>query len=110
MCGGSHNDEIVDWDDDRLLGAVKSELARTMAITTPPVFHSIVRWHRAIPQYELGYLERLSRIESRAARLPGLFLNGNAYRGVALNDCVESANNVAKRVASFLDSSGAVAG
>jgi oxygen-dependent protoporphyrinogen oxidase len=110
MCGGSQNGEIVDWDDERLLAAVQSELARTMAITTPPVFHSIVRWNRAIPQYHLGHLARLERIDARAAALPGLFLGGNAYRGVALNDCVESANDMSKRVAAFLDSAGAVVG
>jgi oxygen-dependent protoporphyrinogen oxidase len=81
-----------------------------MGITTPPIFHSMVRWNRAIPQYHLGHLARLARIESRAAGLPGLFLGGNAYRGVALNDCVESANDMAKRVTAFLDSAGAVVG
>jgi protoporphyrinogen/coproporphyrinogen III oxidase len=104
MCGGSQNGEIVDWDDERLLTAVRSELARTMGIATAPVFHSIVRWNRAIPQCHLGHRARLARIESRTTLLPGLFLGGNAYRGVALNDCVESASDTAKRVASFLDS------
>jgi oxygen-dependent protoporphyrinogen oxidase len=108
MSGGSQNREIVDWDDERLLTAVRSELARTMGITTAPVFHSIVRWNRAIPQYHLGHLARLARIESRAALLPGLFLCGNAYRGVALNDCVETAGEMAKRVAAFLETSEAV--
>jgi oxygen-dependent protoporphyrinogen oxidase len=103
MCGGVQNGEIVDWDDERLLAAVRSELARTMAITTAPAFHSIVRWNRAIPQYQLEHRSRLERIEGRAALLPGLFLGGNAYRGVALNDCVESANDMAKPVAAFLD-------
>jgi len=110
MSGGSQNGEIVDWDDERLLAAVRSELARTMAITAAPVFHSIVRWNRAIPQYHLGHLARLERIESRVVGLPGIFLGGNAYRGVALNDCVDSASDMAKRVASFLDSSGPVSG
>jgi oxygen-dependent protoporphyrinogen oxidase len=110
MCGGSQNGEMLDWDDERLLEAVRAELARTMAITAAPVFHSIVRWQRAIPQYHLGHVQGLARIESRAALLPGLFLGGNAYRGVALNDCLESANDIAKRVASFLDGSGTVTG
>jgi oxygen-dependent protoporphyrinogen oxidase len=108
MSGGFHNGETVDWDNERLLTAVTAELSLTMGIASPPVFHSIVRWNRAIPQYHLGHLPRLARIESRAALLPGLFLGGNAYRGVALNDCVDSANEVARRIAAFLDSSGTV--
>jgi oxygen-dependent protoporphyrinogen oxidase len=63
------------------------------------VFHQIVRWAKAIPQYHLGHLERVAWIEERAARHPGLYLGGNAYRGVALNDCVEQAARLAAIIA-----------
>jgi len=33
-----------------------------------------------------------------AVRHPGLFLAGNAYHGVALNDCTEQAALLAQRV------------
>jgi protoporphyrinogen/coproporphyrinogen III oxidase len=102
MCGGWNRPEIVDWDDDRLLTAVRGELRQAMGVTAAPVFHQIVRWTKAIPQYHLGHLERVARIEERAARHPGLFLGGNAYRGVALNDCVEQAGIVADRMAGFV--------
>ncbi len=99
MCGGWHRAEMVDWDDDRLLAAVRNEFQETMGITAVPVLHKIVRWDRAIPQYEMGHLERVAWIEERAARYPGLYLGGNCYRGVALNDCVEQADLLACRVA-----------
>src|SRR5260370_14757374 len=102
MCGGWNRPDVVSWDDERLLGAVRAELQRTMRITAEPVFHSIVRWDRAIPQYRLGHLELVARIEDRAGRYPGLFLTGNAYHGVSLNDCTEQAEKLAGRVASFL--------
>jgi oxygen-dependent protoporphyrinogen oxidase len=99
LCGGWNRPEIVDWDDDRLLTAVRAELRLAMGIHAAPVFHEIVRWNRAIPQYHLGHLERVAWIEERAARHSGLFLGGNAYRGVALNDCVEQAGALAERLA-----------
>lgn len=102
MCGGWNRPEIVDWDDDRLLRAVQAEIACTMGIQAAPVFHHIVHWPRAIPQYHLGHLERIAWIENRLARHPGLILTGNAYRGVALNDCVEQAGLVAERIAQYL--------
>ncbi len=102
MCGGWRRGEIVDWPDDRLLRAVRDELARTIGVRTPPVFHHIVRWSRAIPQYLVGHLERITWIEQRLARHPGLFVVGNAYRGVAINDCVEQAGILAERVAASL--------
>src|SRR5260370_36983887 len=57
MCGGWNRAEIVDWDDARLLGAVRSEFAQTMNIHAEPIFHQIVRWDWAIPQYHLCHLE-----------------------------------------------------
>jgi oxygen-dependent protoporphyrinogen oxidase len=102
MCGGWNRGEIVDWPDDRLLRSVRDELAQTIGVRTPPVFHQIVRWQRAIPQYFLGHLERIAWIEQRLASHPGLFVGGNAYRGVAMNDCVEQAGFLAERVTAFL--------
>ena len=92
----------MDWDDDRLLMAVRGELRQSMGVAAAPIFHQVVRWEKAIPQYHLGHLERVTWIEERAARHPGLFLGGNAYRGVALNDCVEQAAIAAERMAGFV--------
>jgi oxygen-dependent protoporphyrinogen oxidase len=102
MCGGWSRAEMADWDDARLLRAVDAELRHFMGIRGNPLFHRVVRWHKAIPQYTLGHLERVAQIEQRAASYPGLFLTGNAYRGVALNDCVERGGLVARQVAQFL--------
>jgi oxygen-dependent protoporphyrinogen oxidase len=102
MCGGWNRPEILDWVDERLLAAVRGELWRSMRIKAAPVFHHLVRWRRAIPQYHLGHLERVAWIEERLARHAGLFVGGNAYRGVALNDCVEQAGLLAEQVARYL--------
>jgi oxygen-dependent protoporphyrinogen oxidase len=110
MCGGWNRPDVVGWDDERLLAAVRVELRQTMGVTAPPVFHLIIRWERAIPQYRLGHLERLSRIQARAARHPGLFLMGNAYHGVALNDCTEQGVGAAERVRAYLGRPAAAGG
>jgi oxygen-dependent protoporphyrinogen oxidase len=102
MCGGWHRPEVVGWDDERLLASVRAELRLAMGIEAPPRFHTIIRWDRAIPQYHLGHLERVAWIENQVRRYPGLFLAGNAYHGVALNDCTEQAVAVAARVREYL--------
>jgi oxygen-dependent protoporphyrinogen oxidase len=101
MCGGWNRADMLDWPDDRLLAAVRDELRAAMDISAAPVFHSIIRWDRAIPQYHLGHLEKVAAIEQRAAAHPGLFLTGNAYHGVAMNDCTEQAELLAARIALF---------
>jgi oxygen-dependent protoporphyrinogen oxidase len=102
MCGGWHRGEMVDWPDEKLLDAVRAELAQTVGVRTPPVFHHIVRWQRAIPQYLIGHLERVEWINRRLADHPGLFVSGNAYRGVAINDCVEQGQLLAGKVIDWL--------
>jgi oxygen-dependent protoporphyrinogen oxidase len=102
MCGGWNRPEVVGWDDERLVDAVRSDLRRALGIAAAPVFQHIIRWDRAIPQYHLGHLERVAWIEARVARHPGLFLGGNAYHGVALNDCTEQAELLAARVGGYL--------
>jgi len=102
LCGGWHRGEMVDWDDGQLVAAVRAELRLAQGVTAEPAFVHIVRWHRAIPQYFVGHPERVARIEERATRYPGLFLAGNAYHGVSLNDCTERATIVAGRVVEYL--------
>jgi protoporphyrinogen oxidase len=44
----------------------------------------------------------LERLEARLAEIPGLYLNSNAYRGIALNDCVLQSRLTAERIAEEL--------
>ncbi|HME89819.1 MAG TPA: protoporphyrinogen oxidase, partial [Myxococcaceae bacterium] len=58
-----------------------------------------VRWRRAIPQYNVGHLARVRRIDESGSRIPGLFLTGNSYRGVGINDCIRNAVGLADQLA-----------
>jgi protoporphyrinogen/coproporphyrinogen III oxidase len=102
IAGGWHRGDIAGWSDERLLEAVRSEFRITMGITAAPVFHHIARWEKAIPQYHLGHFERVAKIEAMVAAHPGLFLTGNAYHGVAMNDCTQEAVRMAERVSRFI--------
>ncbi len=104
LCGGVHRAEQVDWPDDQLAKVVHEEIKLAMGVTGEPVFRKIVRWPAAIPQYVIGHLDRVARIDTLAAQHPGLFLAGNAFRGVAMADCVEQGGLVAAKIADFLRS------
>lgn len=100
MAGGWHRPDVAAWDDDRLLQAVRVELRLAMGVEAAPIFHHVIRWQRAIPQYLVAHQEHVAWIQQRGKRYPGLFLAGNAYHGVAMNDCTEQAELLAKRIAS----------
>jgi oxygen-dependent protoporphyrinogen oxidase len=81
---------------------VQTDLERTMGLRLMPEFVHIVRHWRGIPQYTIGHQARLDRIEIALSSRPGLFLAGNAYRGVSINACIEDAPRIARRVADHL--------
>jgi oxygen-dependent protoporphyrinogen oxidase len=102
LCGGVHRAEMVDWDDATIAKAVHEEIKLAMGVRGEPVFRRVVRWPRAIPQYVVGHLDRLARIEALVKAHPGLYLGGNAYRGVAMGDCVEQGEILAMQVVGYL--------
>ncbi len=83
MLGGAVDREAGTWDEERAVAETRRDLARLMGLAAEPVFARVVRWPRAIPQYELGHRDRVRAIERRAAGLPGLFVAGNALDGIA---------------------------
>jgi oxygen-dependent protoporphyrinogen oxidase len=98
MIGGALDPEAVRLDDAELLAVVRRDLQSTMGLSADPDFVRIFRHPLGIPQYVVGHLDRLDRISERLARLPGLHLAGNGYRGVAINSCVAEAGPIAERV------------
>jgi oxygen-dependent protoporphyrinogen oxidase len=58
----------------------------------------ITAYSRAIPQYNLGHLDRLAAIEADLAKFPGLHLTGNYLKGPAIGACVEHAKQVAESI------------
>lgn len=81
---------------------VRDELGRTLGITAAPALHRIFRWPKAMPQYTLGHLDRLTVIENRQGAHPGLFLAGNAYRGIGIPDCIASGEQAAENAKRFI--------
>jgi protoporphyrinogen/coproporphyrinogen III oxidase len=94
--------DILREPDDHLLDLALDEVRRTMGIEATPIFQRLYRWPRSMPQYTIGHLERLARIESRLAKNPGLFLAGAAYRGVGIPDCILSGEYAAEAAMSYL--------
>ncbi|RMG47609.1 MAG: protoporphyrinogen oxidase [Acidobacteria bacterium] len=98
MLGGAVDPEIAGADDAALVATVREDLRRLAGITATPVFVSITRWPRAIPQYELGHLDRVRRIEERLSRWPALALAGNGLHGIAFGKAAAAGLRAADRV------------
>jgi oxygen-dependent protoporphyrinogen oxidase len=92
----------LDQPDERLAGWAHEELRELLGITAEPILARVYRRPRAMPQLEVGHLERMAAIERRLASVPGLFVSASGFRGVGLPHCISDARTVADRAAAFV--------
>jgi oxygen-dependent protoporphyrinogen oxidase len=103
--GGALQPGLFDQDDAALEASVRGEIKELLEITADPLFTRLHRHPRAMPQYPVGHLQSLRRIEERVNVLPPLRLAGNAYYGVGIADCVHSGEKAAEEVVAALATS-----
>jgi oxygen-dependent protoporphyrinogen oxidase len=104
MVGGAKDPVTPMMDTGELVSVVREELEEIMGIGDEPVFTNILQWEKAIPLYTPGHPQRLSSLEERLGDHPGLYLTGNSYRGIGVNDCVASGMKVAEEAVAHLQS------
>jgi oxygen-dependent protoporphyrinogen oxidase len=100
--GGALHPEMFSHSDDELVASVRRELRDMLGVVGEPDFMRAVRHERAMPQYHVGHLARVARIEHQLEEHPSLALAGNAYRGVGIPDVVHSGQQAAERVLEYL--------
>ena len=105
MAGGAANPQVMDWDDGALIEVIVDELRPHLGLRGAPSMVELVRWERAIAQYEPGHLARLREIDRSAQSVPGLLLTGSSYRGISVNACIKEAEQVAREVLDRVDGS-----
>jgi oxygen-dependent protoporphyrinogen oxidase len=102
MFGGATNPRSIELSEEEVKRQTMADLRSIMGIDAEPDLVEIFRHKRAIPQYVPGHAQRLAALEQQLQQLPGLYITGNAFSGVGINDCVNAANQVARKVISAL--------
>ncbi len=100
--GGARNTTATELADAELVTLVHSDLQKVLGISSEPRVVTITRWERAIPQYNIGHVERVRRIEELLRARTGLRLIGNYLHGVSTGDCIKEADRVAKETGESL--------
>jgi oxygen-dependent protoporphyrinogen oxidase len=88
----------LEKSDTELQSIIERELVEILAVKATPDFASIARWPCAMPQYEVGHLEKISAIDKMVGAIPKLRLIGNAYRGIGIPDCVREGKQAAEKI------------
>ncbi len=94
--GGVLQSDMMKLSDAEMVTAARNEFRDLLGVTAAPGMTEVQRWPAAMPQYAVGHLDRVAKIEEVVARVPNLFLAGAAYRGVGVPDCVHSGENAAE--------------
>jgi oxygen-dependent protoporphyrinogen oxidase len=102
MIGGAQSPELAMLDDDTLIRYVFNDLKPIVSLRAEPDMVRIYRWEKAIPQYVMGHSEKLAVIDERLGSHPGLYVTGNAYRGIGINDCVENSYKLSDKILSAI--------
>lgn len=89
--GGRQDRDLLELDDSELVQLAIREIRTWIPLRGNPILTHVQRHPRGMPLYRVGHLDRVARIEEIVARLPGLALAGNSYRGVGIPDCIQSA-------------------
>ena len=101
--GGARDAEIFLKPDAELYEIVFDELREILGLSEQPNFRHIKRWHKAIPQYEIGYEKIEKNIENFENKYRGIFFCSNFYKGISVGDCVKNAYLTVDKTESFLN-------
>ncbi len=101
--GRAGQEDMLSWNKDDLLSVAKEEIFQTLGIQAEPVIERVYTWEKAMPQYNLGHPERLTRIKGLVNFFPGMALAGNGYAGIGIPDCIQSGRQAAEQVLDDLE-------
>lgn len=96
--GGSRDPEAASRTDDDLLARALGALRPLLRLSGDPVLVDVCRYRAAIPQYVVGYAEKINGLRSALSAQADLHLIGNYLQGISINDCVRLATEVANRL------------
>jgi len=88
--GGARSPNLFEIEKQKLIDKVISEFKQIMEIKDDPVFTKEMLWEKAIPQYNLGYIEHENYFDKFEKENRGLFLSGNFRGGISVGDCVKN--------------------
>ncbi len=96
--GGARAPHLFEIEKDKLIGIVLNEFKETMRINGEPVVIKEKLWEKAIPQYNVGYIEHENYFDKFEKENQGLFLGGNYRGGISVGDCVKNSEVIFKRI------------
>ncbi|MBA3488495.1 MAG: protoporphyrinogen oxidase [Longispora sp.] len=105
---GRYGEEhVLQRSDADLIDLVRTELSALIGTRLPtPMDAAVHRWGGALPQYEVGHLDRVRRARTVLEETQGLALAGAGFDGVGIPACVRSGMRAADALLGVESSAG----
>ena len=103
--GGTLDPALAKLSEPEIIQAVHQDLKKTILradTKAEPKAIAVHIWDKAIPQYEIGHLQRLATVETELQKAQGLYISANFIGGVALGDCIKRSLQDAIKIDDFL--------
>lgn len=104
--GRAGESDVLRMPDEDLIERVARETGRALGLTARPRTSHLTRWPRSLPQYRVGHVGTVDRIEAALRASPGIWVTGAAYRGSGIPDCIRHARAAADSVREWLGAVG----
>jgi len=102
--GGSRDAGFVDDVEQNVIDRARREFEIVMKISAEPILITKRFWPKAIPQYNLGYVEHENFFDHFEKDNKGIVLGGNYRGGISVGDCIKNAELVANKIKSIINS------
>lgn len=96
--GGARSPHLFEMDNEQLIHKVLNEFNEIMKINSNPIFMTSKIWSKAIPQYNIGYIEHENYFDRFENKNPGIFLSGNYRGGISVGDCVKNSEIIFQKI------------
>ena len=96
--GGAADPSVMALSDQQLVDLAIAETGRVIGVVPQPSWTRVVRHPDGIPQYDIGHLAWIDRLDAVTADLPGLHLAGWGYRGIGVSSLAKHAAELADQI------------
>lgn len=96
--GGARSPEMTEVESSVMNELVIEEFSDIMNITGEPVFIRERTWDKAIPQYNLGYIEHERYFDEFEKNNKGFIISGNFRGGISVGDCLKNSEAIIKKI------------
>ncbi|MDF1595308.1 MAG: protoporphyrinogen oxidase [Acidimicrobiia bacterium] len=83
--GGAADPKVLTRTDEELIAMMIDETSRVIGTRVQPTWSRVVRHDPGIPQYNVGHVDWMRKLDATVANHPGLHLTGWGYRGIGVS-------------------------